>query len=70
MMIDDVDGVYSHAAFVHALRREKSQAKRSGSIEVDAPSDEYSIQMNNTALFGLPHCSSMQCQRIGIIGAG
>ena len=59
MMIADVGSVYSNAAVVNALRRDKTQVKRSGSIEFDAPSDEYSVQMNNTALFALPRCSSI-----------
>ena len=33
-------------------------------------SEEYSLQMNSTALLGLQPCSYRQCKRIGVVGAG
>lgn len=63
----NINCTYTHAAFVNDIR----QSRRKGrDLKLVDPSEEYSIQMNQTALLGLPKCSYGQCQRIAIVGAG
>ncbi len=65
-LIINVSSIYTHAAFVNDIRR----AKQSRSMSIYDSSEEYSLQMNNTALLGLQPCSHMQCKRIAVVGAG
>jgi hypothetical protein len=64
--ITNVSSIYTHAAFVNDIRR----SQRFRSISTYDSSEEYSLQMNNTALLGLQPCSHMQCERIAVVGAG
>ena len=67
LLLANGDCTYTHAAFVNDLRQ--SQMKERTSFRYDS-SEEYSLQMNQTALLGLPKCRDEQCQRIAIVGAG
>ncbi len=70
-LITNVLSTYTHAAFVNDIRRSQQRRhQQSRSISTYDASEEYSLQMNNTALFGLQPCSYMQCKRIAIVGAG
>lgn len=63
----NISCIYTHAAFVNDIRQSR---RRGRDIKMVDPSEEYSIQMNKTAILGLPKCSYGQCQRIAIVGAG
>ncbi|CAM4795595.1 unnamed protein product [Rotaria magnacalcarata] len=69
-LIRNVLSVYTHAAFVNDVRRSRHKNEGARNLFVSDPSEEYSLQMNNTALFGLQSCSHMQCKTIAIVGAG
>lgn len=62
--------VYTHAAFVNEIRRSRQKYAKAKSLSLYDPSEEYSLQMNNTALLGVQPCSYMQCRKIAVIGAG
>jgi hypothetical protein len=66
ILVTNVLSIYTHAAFVNDIRRSKQWR----TLSIYDPSEEYSLQMNNTALFGLPPCSHLQCERIAVVGAG
>ena len=66
-----VSCIYSHAAFVNDIRRtSRSSYQRSSTLATLDPTDEYSLQMNTTALHGLQRCSYQQCKRVAVVGAG
>jgi abortive infection bacteriophage resistance protein len=69
-LIINVSSTYTHAAFVNAIRQSQQKYQQSRSISMYDASEEYSLQMNNTALLGLQPCSHMQCKKIAIVGAG
>ncbi|CAF2565440.1 unnamed protein product [Rotaria sp. Silwood2] len=69
-IIGNALSVYTHAAFVNDVRRSQQKYRKLRSSVISDPSEEYSLQMNNTALFGLQPCSHMQCEKIAIVGAG
>jgi protoporphyrinogen oxidase len=56
--IDVVISTFTHKDLIESIR-DNSQVQ---------PSDEYSVQMENTALMGTPKC--FNCLNIGIVGAG
>jgi hypothetical protein len=70
IFVRNVLSTYTHAAFVNDIRRTKHLDERSRSLSSYDPSEEYTLQMNNTALLGLQPCSHMQCQKIAVVGAG
>lgn len=56
-----VRGTHTHADFIKAIRA------KSANPHVD-PADEYSPQMENAALMGIPKC--LQCLNIAVVGGG
>jgi hypothetical protein len=70
ILVTDVASTYTHAAFINDVRRTQNRYGRSRSLSTYDPSEEYSLQMNNTALFGLQPCTHRQCKRIAVVGAG
>jgi hypothetical protein len=70
MLINNVLSTYTHAAFVNDIRRTQKKDEGLRSLPNFDTNEEYSLQMNNTALFGLQPCSYRQCKRIAIVGAG
>jgi hypothetical protein len=66
-LVINVSSIYTHAAFVNDIRRSQQRFR---SLSIYDPSEEYSLQMNNTALLGLQPCSHRQCERIAVVGAG
>lgn len=69
--IKNACSTYSHAAFVNDIRQSQRKhftgARTTSAYDI---SEEYSLQMNNTALLGLQRCSYRQCKRIAVVGAG
>lgn len=69
-LVENIVSVYTHAAFVNAIRQSQRNDENARRLSFYDPSEEYSLQMNNTALLGLQPCSHMQCEKIAIVGAG
>ncbi|CAF2090801.1 unnamed protein product [Rotaria magnacalcarata] len=59
-----VVGAYRHDKFVRMMQQKQAAMFKGNEV----PLSEYSTQMNNIPVFGLPKCSA--CLNIGVIGAG
>ena len=57
-------GIYRHDEFVRALNRKQAMQYKNKEV----PLSEYSTQMTNIPVLGLPKCRT--CKNIGVIGAG